>query len=1007
MSGKDFMPFEEPPKKKVERQPSWESVKQNPAMQEDPRMRPQPPIRYTEAMKKRWGPPSAESLEVEEARRKDPSLKVSFSFDPKTGMVGLKRTDPAQAAAAQPTAGMIGQQPKSQPEGATLEQDPKGSVPTVAPNQIAQTPQPTPSSQPSRVNHDRKPDPVPFIESNIPIIGRHQLWGSKGDDMIWVKPTKKPGIYEVTVTSVDKDSGENKIIGKRLLTEDQLNRTDIHGGKGDDRFIVNDGKLPPGTKFYGDAGDDDIARSRENRGIAFDGGKGNDAAFDEGSRIHKSDGKPGSPYERQSEIEWGSPEESVHNFIRKVAKNAEKRLANNSARLQSEQKGYENLNPSNRKWSQLRELAQQDQQLVAYKNRLTDQISALQIKDRQSSPSSPNPLLFPDPFLSPNTNSISERPNTFPGLKNAYPIGVINPQTQAKIEELKAQQNLITLAQRQRQAQYPALAVLDTAVVAKTANTPQGNQALLNTIGKGFGKIQGSIAELQDQILEDPERAMALDDVRNRTLQEYQRFLNTKDPKDQPKAEAIKGYLKTRELQKLGGDILTGGLTVGAVIGTVLAPEAMWPLWVGAAGTAAGVATGIRDYREFSTVDLAAQAQQGGAGSLTSKSKEEARFDLIMGQANLLMAGLDVGMTAKGTVGLIKGSTKMGASLSKVKPAALAQVLNDVANGQLEKARAGLEAAGKFSKNEVDETLRWIQNLDSGNMRLAADGVPGGALDEVKPTNNQKGKGTAGGGPVGASAKPIQVADNLSNEAAEKLLAKYPQWNEVKDYIGRPFDPNNLPPGYKDRVKNGRPELYRDSTEGPFPPLTVKNGIVMLQTGKSARLSVFSRYKKNYLNWLEETQGKVARVAAEKRLVDGNQLHHLTPDAVVQSNDLTKELMRRSKKYTLDRGSNILDMPTLHNPKTGEIVHLGSHDNFNEYADELLNQQIEKLTRNRAIPLEKVKVNDLDKAVRQVEDTLREQIKNRTLPRDILEPLEGGGFKISEGNQNDKGDKIV
>jgi hypothetical protein len=117
---------------------------------------------------------------------------------------------------------------------------------------------------------------------------------------------------------------------------------------------------------------------------------------------------------------------------------------------------------------------------------------------------------------------------------------------------------------------------------------------------------------------------------------------------------------------------------VGAVIGTILQPEAMWPFWVGAAGTVAGV-----DYREFSTVDLGAQAQEGGAGSLTSKSKEEARFDLMMGQANLLMAGLDVGMTAKGTVGLIKGSTKMGASLSKVKPAALAQVLNDVANGPL------------------------------------------------------------------------------------------------------------------------------------------------------------------------------------------------------------------------------------------------------------------------------------------------------------------------------------
>jgi hypothetical protein len=189
--------------------------------------------------------------------------------------------------------------------------------------------------------------------------------------------------------------------------------------------------------------------------------------------------------------------------------------------------------------------------------------------------------------------------------------------------------------------------------------------------------------------------------------------------------------------------------------------------------------------------------------------------------------------------------------------------------------------------------------------------------------------------------------------------------------------------------------------------LTVKDGVVMLQTGQSSRLSVFSRYKKNYLEWVEQTQGKAARTATEQRIKDGNQLHHLTPDAVVQLNDLTKELMRRSKNYTLDRGTNILDMPTLHNPRTGEIVHLGSHEKFNGYTDELLNRQIEKLTRDGAIPLEKVKVNDIDKAVRQVEDTLREQIKNRTLPESVLKELEGGGFKISEGIQDSQGGEVV
>jgi hypothetical protein len=278
----------------------------------------------------------------------------------------------------------------------------------------------------------------------------------------------------------------------------------------------------------------------------------------------------------------------------------------------------------------------------------------------------------------------------------------------------------------------------------------------------------------------------------------------------------------------------------------------------------------------------------------------------------------------------------------------------------------------------------------------------GGVADQLDATVAARASGGKAKVP-----KVIQVGEELSDEAAEKLLARYPKWDEVKEYVGKQLDLNSLPPGYKYRVKNGQPELYRDSTEGPFPPLTVKNGIVELQTGASSRLSVFSRYKKNYLEWVEQTQGKAARTAAEQRLADGNQLHHLTPDTVVQRNRLTKELMRRSKNYTLDRGTNILDMPTLHNPKTGEIVHLGSHDEFNKYAERLLDRKIERLTGDGAISLDKVNINDIDKAVRQVEDTLREQIKNRTLPNSVLKELEGGGFKISESIQDSQGDKVA
>jgi hypothetical protein len=153
-----------------------------------------------------------------------------------------------------------------------------------------------------------------------------------------------------------------------------------------------------------------------------------------------------------------------------------------------------------------------------------------------------------------------------------------DPKIAAQVQDLQTQQGLIEAARKQMKSQSPALAVVDPVMVVQSENTPGNNQALLRTINSGFGKIQQSITELQDQILEDPDRAMALDDVRNSTLAWFKSRIEANSDQDR----AIAGYLNTKKLQKLGGDVLTGGLTVGAIIGSILAPEAAWPFWVGA-----------------------------------------------------------------------------------------------------------------------------------------------------------------------------------------------------------------------------------------------------------------------------------------------------------------------------------------------------------------------------------------------------------------------------------------
>jgi hypothetical protein len=92
-------------------------------------------------------------------------------------------------------------------------------------------------------------------------------------------------------------------------------------------------------------------------------------------------------------------------------------------RLDSDLKDYRNLNPNNPKWQQLRQLSQQDQQLVGLNQRLNRQISDLVMKDLRETP-----------FMSPNIMVDRD---------DQYPNGVVDPKIQAQIQKLESQQNLI------------------------------------------------------------------------------------------------------------------------------------------------------------------------------------------------------------------------------------------------------------------------------------------------------------------------------------------------------------------------------------------------------------------------------------------------------------------------------------------------------------------------------------------------------------------------------------
>jgi Peptidase_C39 like family len=378
----------------------------------------------------------------------------------------------------------------------------------------------------------------------------------------------------------------------------------------------------------------------------------------------------------------------VDTFKDKLKNNALKRLQDNSNRLNSELKDYQNLSPNNPKWQQLRQMASKDQQFVQRDQQLNHQIADLVMKDRKETSFTP--------------------PNTFIDRDDVAHLGVINPQIQAQIKELEGQQALLKIARRQMQAQHPALAVVDSAKVASSSN-----QELLGNINQGFGQIQGNIGDLQKQIQADPSKALFLDDVVKGTLGGLK--IDPNNPNQTQTGKAITDWLKGEQtkhnLVKWGGTLLTGGLTVGAIITTFASEGLALPFWLGLGGAITGLGTAAYDYRELATVDLAAQAQQGGAGNLTSQDKDTARFNLMMGRVNLLMSGLDVGLSVKAVTGLLTGA-KSAEQMSTFAKAMKAQEA-----GQTEEALTALKPLRKELGEEAYQELErtFGGQLEPGN----------------------------------------------------------------------------------------------------------------------------------------------------------------------------------------------------------------------------------------------------------------------------------------------------
>jgi A nuclease family of the HNH/ENDO VII superfamily with conserved AHH len=122
-----------------------------------------------------------------------------------------------------------------------------------------------------------------------------------------------------------------------------------------------------------------------------------------------------------------------------------------------------------------------------------------------------------------------------------------------------------------------------------------------------------------------------------------------------------------------------------------------------------------------------------------------------------------------------------------------------------------------------------------------------------------------------------------------------------------------------------------------------------------------------------------------------HQTHHLVPDQTYQQNELTAELVRRDESG-LDDASNLIAQPNgaeafndespevraLEDKEAlAEIVHNGSHPEWNKHADKLLDKKVETLLdKNPGKTLQEIPTEELKQAEQSVMQQLRQELRD-------------------------------
>jgi hypothetical protein len=569
------------------------------------------------------------------------------------------------------------------------------------------------------------------------------------------------------------------------------------------------------------------------------------------------------------------PETPVEQFQHRLKDGAIHRLEQNKARLTQVQGSYQNTQPGNEQWSTLRALANRDQQLKRMQDQTNQELMTL-IAKKEFSNTPLGRLANQTPL-----GKVLDLPKSDP-IQNGFLLNVlgtspqdVDPKYREQFSELRGRLSILYSVRQEMWAVHPALAVVDTYVVSKMANTEWNNSVIYREMGQGFNGMRSDMTKLSQTVAQDPSKALLFDALKLDTLKTFTNPVERQQAQDWVKQQEDKdGTLKA----VLGVGAL--GLTAGGMLAGPLGWSATAARGLLFGGSVLGTALAAHEFPQLIVMDLAAKAGAAGGDKLTHQTPEEARMNLALGYANLAIAGLDLGLMPGliGKVVQIPGAVRSAASLtrkqSQVWVNSIARHSGTLTDAALEKLLQGVRTA------EESTTLIVV----NGDMTLTA----------ANPLKNLR-------------QKLETTVDTRASGRVARSVEGYENAATVKSLVGKKFNLSQLPEGYKYAkipLEDGsvREVIYLPKSNNKMVPLEIdKDGLVQVGAKGEYRVVRDKYYNKNFETIPGEKGTKVFKGK-------GNSwIHHMVPDNVMRSDPLYQRAFELGI-FNPDRTSNLIEL---------------------------------------------------------------------------------------------------